>query len=102
MKPNMKLLRSLIQEVRRMSPEQSTKDNIMIQYILNEARSHRETSEVLCKAREELQNLAQTYLCYLESQRLGKEIHTRYTGKGERSVKETADLVGFKLPHDPK
>ncbi|KAG7201019.1 hypothetical protein KM043_003371 [Ampulex compressa] len=31
-----------------------------------------------------------------------KEIRSRYTGKGERSIKETADLVGFKLPHDPK
>lgn len=102
MKPNAKLVRSLIQEVRRVSSEQNTKKNVMAQYILEQARSHRETSEVLCKAREELKNLTETYLCYLNSQRMCKEIQARYTGKGERSIRETADLVGFKLPHDPK
>lgn len=102
MKPNAKLARSLIREIRRVSSEQNTKNDMMAQYILEQARSHRETSQVLCKAREELKNLAETYLCYLTSQRMCKEIQARYTGKGERSIRETADLVGFKLPHDPK
>lgn len=102
MKPNTKLIRSLVQEVRRNSSEPIAKDNIMVRYILEQAQSHRETSETLCKAREELNNLAATYHCYLSSRRIGKEIQVRYTGKGERSVQETADLVGFKLPHDPK
>nr|XP_034193763.1 protein FMC1 homolog isoform X6 [Osmia lignaria] len=102
MKPNAKLVRSLIQEIRRVSSDRSAKNNTMVQYILEQARSHRETSEILCKAREELKNLAETYLCYLNSQRMCKEIQVRYTGKGERSIRETADLVGFKLPHDPK
>lgn len=102
MKPNAKLARELIREIRRVSSEQNTKNDTMVQYILEQARSHRETSQVLCKAREELKNLAETYLCYLTSQRMCKEIQARYTGKGERSIRETADLVGFKLPHDPK
>ncbi|XP_050484749.1 protein FMC1 homolog [Bombus huntii] len=102
MKSNIKLLHTLIQEIRRTSSQQKSENNIMTQYILEQARSHRETSEVLCKAREELKNLAETYLCYLNSQRVCKEIQIRYAGKGERSIKETADLVGFKLPHDPK
>lgn len=102
MNPNVKLIRSLVQEIRRTSSEKNVKNNIMVEYILDQARSHRETSEVLCKAREELKNLAETYHCYLNSRRLCKEIHDRYAGKGERSIKETADLVGFKLPHDPK
>lgn len=102
MKPNAKLVLSLTQEIRRVSSDRSAKNNMMVQYILEQARSHRETSEILCKAREELKNLAETYLCYLNSQRMCKEIQVRYTGKGERSIRETADLVGFKLPHDPK
>ncbi|XP_076630975.1 uncharacterized protein LOC143346608 isoform X2 [Colletes latitarsis] len=102
MKPNVQLVRSLIKEIRRSSSERNAKDNIMVRYILEQTRAHRETSEVLCKAREELNNLAETYLCYLSSRRICKEIQVRYTGKGERSIKETADLVGFKLPHDPK
>lgn len=31
-----------------------------------------------------------------------QELHAEYHGRGERTVKETADLVGFKLPHDPR
>lgn len=102
MKPNMKLIRSLVQEIRKSSSDQKIKDNIMVQYILEQAHAHRETSEIVCKAREELKNLAETYLCYLNSRRVCKEIQVRYTGKGERGIKETADLVGFKLPDDPK
>lgn len=30
------------------------------------------------------------------------ELHSEYHGRGERTVKETADLVGFKLPNDPR
>ncbi|KZC05998.1 PREDICTED: UPF0562 protein C7orf55 isoform X2 [Dufourea novaeangliae] len=102
MKSNVQLIRSLIREVRRTSSEQNTKNDIVVHYILEQAQAHRETSQTLCKAREELKNSAETYFCYLNSQRMCKEIQARYTGKGERSIKETADLVGFKLPHDPK
>ncbi|XP_015524486.1 protein FMC1 homolog isoform X2 [Neodiprion pinetum] len=102
MNGNLKILRSLINEIRHVAKEKKMKDNIMVQYILEEAKKHRETSEVLCKAREELKSMGENYLCYLESQRKYNEIRTQYAGKGDRSVKETADLVGFKLPHDPK
>ncbi|KAK2584366.1 hypothetical protein KPH14_006752 [Odynerus spinipes] len=102
MNSNIRVIRTLAQELRRASLNEKVQDNIAMQYILEQARSHKETSEVLCKAQMELKNLADTYLCYLTSQRKYKEIKTQYTGKGERSIKETADLVGFKLPHDPK
>ncbi|XP_076241837.1 protein FMC1 homolog isoform X3 [Calliopsis andreniformis] len=102
MKPNIKLIRSLVQEIRQNASNQKVQNNIMVQYILEQAHAHRETSETLCKAREELNNLAETYLCYLSSRRICKEIQVRYTGRGERSIQETADLVGFKLPDDPK
>lgn len=102
MNSNIKIVRSLVQELRRVSQNKSTKENAMLQYIMEQAHVHKETSQVLCKAREELKNLAEMYLCYLRSQQACKEIHKQYSGKGERSIKETADLVGFKLPHDPK
>ncbi|KAL2730727.1 SRR1-like protein [Vespula squamosa] len=102
MNSNVKIIRALAQELRHISLSEKLKDNITMQYILEQAYSHKETSEVLCKAQKELKNLAETYLCYLISQRKYKEIKMQYTGKGERSIKETADLVGFKLPHDPK
>jgi len=99
---NIKVVRSLVQELRRVSQNKKITDNAMLQYIMEQAHAHKETSEVLCKAREELKNLGEMYLCYLKSQQACKEIHKQYTGKGERSIQETADLVGFKLPHDPK
>lgn len=102
MNNNIEIVRSLARELRRVSQSKSMKDNVMLQYIMEQAHAHKETSQVLCKAREELKNLAETYLCYLKSQQICKDIHKQYAGKGERSIKETADLVGFKLPHDPK
>lgn len=102
MNNNIKIVRSLVQQLRRVSQNKSTKENAMLQYIMEQAHGHKETSEVLCKAREELKNLAEMYLCYLKSQQMRKDIHKQYAGKGERSIQETADLVGFKLPHDPK
>ncbi|XP_020279038.1 protein FMC1 homolog isoform X3 [Pseudomyrmex gracilis] len=102
MNNNIKIVRSLVKQLRRISQNKSTKENVMLRYIMRQAHAHKETSQVLCKAREELKNLAEIYLCYLKSQQMCKEIHKQYAGKGERSIKETADLVGFKLPHDPK
>lgn len=46
--------------------------------------------------------IANSYLCYLRSSRMSQEIHDEFHGKGERTVAETAHMVGFKLPHDPK
>ena len=39
---------------------------------------------------------------YLAAQRNYRKLHDEYNSKGERSVEETAKIVGFKLPHDPK
>lgn len=49
-----------------------------------------------------MRSLAETYTSYLKSQRLYTKVHEEFHSKGERSVAETARLVGFKLPHDPK
>ncbi len=55
-----------------------------------------------CKASEEMRHLGATYAAYLRHQRLWREVHEEYHAKGERSVRDTANVVGFKLPHDPK
>ncbi|KAJ3641766.1 hypothetical protein Zmor_028245 [Zophobas morio] len=95
-------LRHIISELRYALPSSSLKNNLSLQYILSQYRKHKTTSEQLCKAREEMEFMANTYLCYLKSLRLQQEIHDEFHGKGERTVRETANLVGFKLPHDPK
>lgn len=101
MASNVAMLRQLVREVRKAAVNKS-KDNITIRYIMEQARVHQETSEILCKAKEEIEYLGKNYLCYLSSLRQYQEIYDVYNGKGERSIRETANLVGFKLPHDPK
>ncbi|XP_044633086.1 protein FMC1 homolog isoform X2 [Equus asinus] len=59
------------------------------------------TSEKLCRAQHELHFQAATYLCLLRSIREHVALHQEFHGKGERSVEESAGLVGLKLPHQP-
>ncbi|KAL7293674.1 hypothetical protein TKK_0012753 [Trichogramma kaykai] len=102
MNPNVTLLRHLAHEIRHTTSTKVVKNNMLMNYIVEQSRSHKPTTEVLCKTKEELHNLGQNYLCYLNSLRKYNEINTYYNSKGERSIKETANLVGFKLPHDPR
>jgi hypothetical protein len=95
-------LRQIISELRHALPPGLLKNNLALQYLLSQYRLNKTTSEQLCKAREEMEFMAKTYLCYLRSSRMQQQIHDEFHGKGERSVRETANLVGFKLPHDPK
>ncbi|XP_055905096.1 protein FMC1 homolog [Eupeodes corollae] len=97
-----KTLRSLLSELRQASPNGCIKDNLAARYILAQYKKYQTTDQQLCKARDEVNFLGQTYLTYLTSLRKHNELHKEFHGRGERSVKETADLVGFKLPTDPK
>lgn len=97
------LYRSLLNELRLANPAgRLNKDSLAVKYITNQFEKHQTTDQTLCKAREEMKFLGETYLCYLQSLRKLNAIEREYKGKGERSVKETADMVGFKLPQDPK
>ena len=102
MNTELKLMRSLVRQIKDTSQWKTVKDKRMVQYMLNESRIHKETCEVFCKARTELKSLAENYLLYLTSQQKYREIHKQVAGKGERGVQEVAELVGFKLPHNPK
>lgn len=97
------LYRSLLNELRLAnSTSRMHKDSLAAKYIANQFEKHQTTDEILCKAREEMKFLGETYLCYLQSLRKFNEIQRVYKGKGELNTKDTADMVGFKLPHDPK
>ncbi|XP_066255599.1 protein FMC1 homolog [Euwallacea similis] len=95
-------LRGIIREFRYALPERSLKDNLIFNYLMKQYRKYKTTDQQLCKAQEEMNFIANSYLCYLRSSRLSQEIHDEFHGKGERTVQETADMIGFKLPHDPK
>lgn len=95
-------LRGLLRELRLASPNGNIKESLAAKYILSQFKKYQTTDQTLCKAKEEMEFLGRTYLCYLQSRRSYEAIRIEYTGKGERSVQDTATMVGFKLPHDPK
>lgn len=101
-KPALGTLRRLLSEIRKHTSTKKLSDNQMVQYVFAQYRKYQTTDQQLCKAREEMLFKANSYASYLKSSRLFKEINAEYKGKGERTVEDTAKLVGFKLPHDPK
>ncbi|XP_045622968.1 protein FMC1 homolog [Procambarus clarkii] len=95
-------LRSLIRELRRSLPEHETlKHSPAFSYIIDQYRRNALTDQQYCREQEEMAHLAQTYATYLESSRKYMELYSEYYSHGEKTVKETADMVGFKLPNDP-
>lgn len=97
-----KTMRRLLTEIKHITSEANVNDSLAAKYITAQFRKFETTEQQHCRAKEEMQFTANTYLCYLESVRKLKELNAAYSGRGERSIRETADMVGFKLPHDPK
>ena len=96
-------LRRVLSELRlSVEDPKSIKNARVTQYIMQQYRKHQTTERQHCKAAAEMTHLADSYATYLASQRKWKEVHEEYHAKGERSVEDTAKIVGFKLPHDPK
>lgn len=102
-------LRQLIVELRHALPDNNgvlnksiQKNSLIYRYIFDQYKKYHTSDQQLCKAKEEMDFMAKTYLCYLKSTRIHREIHDEFHGKGERTVAETAKMVGFKLPHDSK
>ncbi|RWS09214.1 UPF0562 protein C7orf55-like protein [Dinothrombium tinctorium] len=90
------VLRNISKELRK-STLQRAVNNVTLRHVLNEYRKYETTEQRTCRAKQEMQFLAQTYHCYLNSSRLYRELHNRYYGKGERGVEETARLLGFEI-----
>lgn len=96
------ILREILAELRNANPKGTIKDSLAARYVLSQYQKFNTTDLQICKEKEEVNYLAQTYLTYLQSTKNSLRIRSYYKGKGERSIRETADMVGFKLPHDPK
>uniref|UniRef100_A0A1I7XS17 Protein FMC1 homolog n=1 Tax=Heterorhabditis bacteriophora TaxID=37862 RepID=A0A1I7XS17_HETBA len=60
-------------------------------------KDHKVTQRVFCNASNEMEHIAGLYATYLRSTRLLCELEARYKG-GEKSVEESAKLVGLALP----
>jgi len=101
--PAVAVLRAITRELRLAQPPGTKLANSRpLAYIVDQYRKHQLTQEQYCKHTEEMTFLASTYRTYLESQRKWKENNDEYHAKGERTVEDTARMVGFKLPQDPE
>ena len=103
LQPPVRLLRSIMRELRRARPEGSKlRGTQSTDYVLGLFRSNAVTQEQVCKHREEMAFMADTYSTYLTAQREYEVVQQEYHAKGERSVNQTAKMVGFNLPHEAK
>lgn len=69
-----------------------------IEHMLGLFRSNQVTEKRFCRPEDHYKYFAQTYLTYLRSTRLRDELTQKYFAKGEKSIQESARLVGLELP----
>ncbi|KAK0058677.1 UPF0562 protein [Biomphalaria pfeifferi] len=93
-----RILRSLARELKLIYKKKDMCEVPVYAYVREQFRNFQVTGEKMCRARQEAEHLAQTYLCYLESTRKHEAVSAHYRGKGERSVESSANIVGLKLP----
>ncbi|KFM79427.1 hypothetical protein X975_04457, partial [Stegodyphus mimosarum] len=95
------VLRGIARELRKANPKlKPVSETSAFLFLINEYRIHQLTEKRTCKSPEELYSMGKTYLCYLQSLRKNQELLSQYYSKGERSVQETANLLGFRLPEN--
>ncbi|OTF77409.1 hypothetical protein BLA29_011599 [Euroglyphus maynei] len=70
----------------------------MFEVIRQTVRQNKVTDQRICRAPNELRYLGETYRTYLDSGEKYRQLLNKYYGKSERSVEQTAEMMGFKLP----
>ncbi|VDK60498.1 unnamed protein product [Cylicostephanus goldi] len=74
-----------------------TKNSPQYKYLVDQLRDHQVTQRIYSKAPQEAEHVANLYATYLSRTRKLAKLEERYKG-GERSVEESARLVGLNLP----
>lgn len=97
---NVSLFRNLIRELNLSHVKSYTPLNKTpaYQYIVDQFRQYKLTASKLCRGENEVEHMARTYLCYLESSRKHEALHNQYKGSPDRSIEESARLVGLQVP----
>ncbi|GFN93142.1 protein fmc1 homolog [Plakobranchus ocellatus] len=92
------ILRSLAKELKAIYKKDNLQEIPTYTYLQDQFRYFQVTEEKICRAQQEVNHVAKTYLCYLESARKLEELSSQYRGRGDRSVESSANIVGLKLP----
>lgn len=96
-KSSLILLRSLTRELRNFNSDGKLLDRPLMRWILSEYRSNQVTPSQYCRGPDEMLWVADTYLQYVRAQRICRELADKHQRR-EKTVQETADMIGFKLP----
>ncbi|XP_067138318.1 protein FMC1 homolog [Centruroides vittatus] len=98
------VLRGIFRELRRATKKKPLSQEPAYRYLMEFTRRHKVTDQRICRAEMELRYMASTYHSYLSGIRKHQELLDRYHSRGERSVEETASMVGLGLPskEDPR
>ncbi|XP_003964294.1 protein FMC1 homolog [Takifugu rubripes] len=96
----LRVCRGLLKELRAIQGP-SYKKSAAYNYVMEQFRKNKVTSERHCRAVQEAHHDSQTYLCLLVSTRNHLVLHNIYHAKGERSAEEVAGVVGLRLPTQP-
>ncbi|KAL4143782.1 hypothetical protein QTP88_006068 [Uroleucon formosanum] len=99
-KTSLALLRSLTREFRYVTLDGKLLDRPLMRLILSEYRSNQVTPAQYCRGPNEMVWVADTYLQYIRSQRICRELTDKHQRR-EKTVQETADMIGFRLPSAP-
>ncbi|KAF2369098.1 hypothetical protein FHG87_000141 [Trinorchestia longiramus] len=98
----MSTLRTILRSIRRNDgSSSSTSNSPTYMFIMEQYKKNSVTDAQLCHEQQELAFLAETYATYLEAGKKYKELYEEFHHP-ERSIEETARIVGFKLPQDPE
>jgi len=97
------LYRNILKELRKVYTKDKVQDSPAYQYVRSQFRDHSVTSERLCRSSIEMEYMGGTYLYYVQCTKQYDDLLKLYKGAGERTVQNTASMLGFKLPdvYDP-
>ncbi|KAG1714577.1 Protein FMC1 [Nymphon striatum] len=76
----------------------NVKDKLAYSYITQQYKNNIVTDQKLCRGSKELHHMASSYLCYLKSNRKYQSLFNEYHSKSNRSIAETAGIVGLRVP----
>ncbi|KRZ35119.1 UPF0562 protein C7orf55 -like protein, partial [Trichinella pseudospiralis] len=93
----MQTLRSIVFEWRKILQE-PIRQTAAFQYLMKQYRKHQVAERDVCKNSKQLKSLADTYLIYLQSTRMLKQLEDKYYHKTGVTTEEAAAKVGLKLP----
>lgn len=97
---NLLLFRSIQRELKHLCHKSAgVKDDAATRYMLNVMRGKQAIEGRPSRPQGHYKYLAENYLIYLRSSRQQDELVKKYFNKGDRSVEDSARLVGLKLPN---